>query len=87
MKREEEINKAAIKYLQRTTTNQTQTRPTILETFKAGVKWADENVSWDVIVEIWNLATTTAIAQVTKEMSDFKSQKEVTEYIKQKLGL
>lgn len=86
MKRKEEINKAAMKYLQRTTHN-IQMRSTIFKTFKAGVKWADENVSWDVVVEIWNLATTTAIAQVTKEMSDFKSQKEVTEYIKQKLGL
>lgn len=59
----------------------------VYDAFCDGAKWADENVSWDVIVEIWNLATTTAIAQVTKEMSEFKSQKEVTEYIKQKLGL
>lgn len=87
MKRKEEINKVAMKYLQRTTHNQIQTCSTILKTFKAGVKWADENVSWKMVIKIWNLATKTAIAQANKEMSEFKSEKEIIEYIKQALGL
>ena len=43
MNRKEKIEKAAMKYLQRTTPNPIQTRPTILGTFKTGVKWADEH--------------------------------------------
>jgi len=41
MKRKEEINKAAMKYLQKNTSNLTQIPPTILAAFKAGAKWAD----------------------------------------------
>lgn len=55
--------------------------------FEDGAKWADKNVSWDMVIKIWNLATKTAIAQVNKEMDEFKSEKEITEYIKQALGL
>lgn len=43
MKRKEEINKAAMKYLQKNTSNLTQIPPTILAAFKAGAKWADEH--------------------------------------------
>lgn len=55
--------------------------------FIDGAKWADENVSWDMIVRIWNLAVKTTIAQVNKEMGKFNSEKEITQYIKQALGL
>lgn len=47
----------------------------------------DKNVSWELVVKLWNLATKTAIAQVNKEMDEFKSEKEITEYIKQSLEL
>lgn len=57
------------------------------EGFVDGANWADENVSWDMVIKIWNLATKTAIAQVNKEMDEFKSEKEITEYIKQELEL
>ena len=43
MKRKEEINKAAMKYLQKNTSNLAQIPPTILAAFKAGAKWADEH--------------------------------------------
>lgn len=55
--------------------------------FVDGAKWADENVSWDVIVKIWNLATKTTIAQVNKEMDEFKSEKEIKAFIKENLKL
>lgn len=41
MKRKAEINKAAMKYLQKNTSNLTQIPPTILAAFKTGAKWAD----------------------------------------------
>nr|DAW44591.1 MAG TPA: hypothetical protein [Bacteriophage sp.] len=87
MKRKEEINKAAMKYLQRTTPNQIQTCSTILKTFKAGAKWADENVSLKMVIKIWNLATKTAIAQINKDMPYFKSEEEIRENIKKHLKL
>ena len=55
--------------------------------FVDGAKWADENMSWDMIVKIWNLATKTTIAQVNEEMDKFKSEKEVKEYIKKHIRL
>ncbi len=87
MKRKEEINKAAMKYLQRTTPNQIQTCSTILKTFKAGAKWADEHPSWKNIIKVWNLATKTAIAQINRDMPYFKSEEEIRENIKKNLKL
>lgn len=55
--------------------------------FIDGVKWADENVSSDMVAEIWNLATKTAIAQFNGEMREFKSEEEIIKYIKQSLSL
>ena len=86
MNREKEISNAALKY-----TNEYGYFNCNLGDvecgFEDGAKWADKNVSWDMVIKIWNLATKTAIAQVNKEMDEFKSEKEITEYIKQALGL
>ena len=87
MKRKEEINKAAMKYLQKNTSNLTQIPPTILAAFKAGAKWAEEHPSWGNMIKMWNLATETTIAQINEDMPCFKSEKEIIEYIKKKLKL
>ena len=53
--------------------------------FVDGAKWADKHPSFPLIVNIWNLATKTAIAQVNGEMPYFKSEKEIKEFINKKL--
>lgn len=55
--------------------------------FIKGAEWSDEHPSFSFIVKVWNLATTTAIAQVNKEMPYFKSEKEIKEFINKKLKL
>lgn len=87
MKREEQIRQAALAYSFDTDGGHSGDLNAGRDDFTEGAKWADENVSWDMIVKIWNLATKTAIAQIIKEMDEFKSEKEITEYIKQALGL
>lgn len=86
MNREKEISNAALKYA-----NEYGCFNCDLDDvecgFKDGAKWADENVSWDMVVEIWNLATKTAIAQIIKEMDEFKSENEVKEFIIKHLKL
>lgn len=85
MNRKEKIEKAASKYAQYEIWGSSANG--VWRGFVDGAKWADENVSWDVIVEIWNLATKTAIAQTNKEMPFFKSENEVKEYIKKHIRL
>jgi len=87
MNREEEIKKAASEYAQYDNCYSYNGVDDALDGFVDGAKWADKNVSWDLVVNIWNLATKTAIAQWNGKMDNFKSEKEVTEYIKQSLGL
>ena len=87
MKREEQIRQAALAYSFDTDGGHGGDLNAGRDDFTEGAKWADENVSWDMIAKIWNLATKTTIAQVNKEMDEFKSEKEITEYIKEALGL
>ena len=35
-------------------------------------EWTDKNVSWDLVVKLWNLATKTTIAQVNSEWEIIK---------------
>lgn len=79
MKREEEINKAAM-----------ECSPCFQyrrELFIEGAKWADEHPSWENIAKVWNLATKIAIAQINKEIPYFKSEEEIKENIKKHLKL
>lgn len=55
--------------------------------FVDGAKYADEHPSLPLIVNIWNLATKTAIAQVNGEMPYFQSEKEIEEFIIKNLKL
>ncbi len=87
MNREEEFKKAASEYAQYDNCYFYNGVDDALGGFVDGAEWADKNVSWDLVVKIWNLATKTAIAQANKEMDEFKSEKEITEYIKQSLEL
>lgn len=79
MKREEEINKAAM-----------ECSPCFgyrRELFIKGAEWADEHPSFSFIVKVWNLATKTAVAQLNGGMPYFKSDKEIKEFINKKLKL
>ena len=87
MNREEEIEERASEYAQHDYFYSYNGVDDALDGFVDGAKWADKNASWDLVVNIWNLATKTAIVQVNKEMDKFKSEKEITEYIKQSLEL
>lgn len=84
MKREEEIKNAAHEYV---ITNKTCGVGVRTQAFIEGAKWVDKNVSWDMITKIWNLATDTAIAQMLRKMDEFKSEKEIKAFIKEKLKL
>lgn len=55
--------------------------------FMEGAEWADKHPSFPLIVNIWNLATKTAIAQLNGEMPYFKSENEIKEYIKKHIRL
>jgi len=55
--------------------------------FEDGAKYADEHPSFSLIVNIWNLATKTAIAQVNGEIPYFNSEKEIEEFIIKNLKL
>lgn len=86
MNREEEIKKAASEY----TENYGCFNCDLGDVgcgFVDGVKWADEHPASSLVVKIWNLATKTAIAQINKGMSYFKSEKEIKEFINKKLNL
>lgn len=81
MNREKEINKAASEYTENNGFFDTKIG------FIDGAKWADNHPSYSLIVNIWNLATKTAIAQINKEMPYFQSEKEIEEFIIKKLKL
>ena len=87
MNRQEEIKQAASEYARYDNCYFYNGVDDALDGFVDGAEWADKNVSWDLVVKLWNLATKTTIAQVNKEMAEFKSEKEITEYIKQSLGI
>lgn len=55
--------------------------------FVEGAKYADEHPSSSFIIQVWNLATKTAITQLNGEMPYFKSEKEIQELINKKLKL
>lgn len=55
--------------------------------FMEGAEWVDKHPSFPLIVNIWNLATKTAIAQLNGEMPYFKSENEIKELINKKLKL
>lgn len=81
MNREKEINKAASEYTENNGFFDTKIG------FIDGAKWADNHPSYSLIVNIWNLATKTAIAQVNGEIPYFKSEKEIEEFIIKNLKL
>lgn len=85
MNRKEKIEKAAYKYAQYGVLGSSANG--VWRGFVDGARWADENVSSDMVAEIWNLATKTAIAQFNGEMREFKSEEEIIKYIKQSLSL
>lgn len=55
--------------------------------FVEGAKYADEHPSSSFIIQVWNLATKTAITQLNGEIPYFKSEKEIQELINKKLKL
>ena len=58
--------------------------------FNAGRESVVENMpelEWNLVVNVWNLATDAAISQVNKKMSVLKSEQEITDYIKKALKL
>ena len=83
MTREEFIESAAKKYCQDNIPDLPQMHLTLSTAFEAGVEWCDAHLSPDLITKVWNLATEIAIAQVNKEMAEFKSEKEILDYIKE----
>lgn len=85
MNREEEFSKAASEYAQYEVFGSSY--DDVWRGFVDGAKYADEHPSLPLIVNIWNLATKTAIAQVNKEMPYFKSEKEIEEFIIKHLKL
>lgn len=87
MTREELIEKVAKKYCQDNIPNMPQMHLTIQTAFGAGAKWADEHLSMEVILNVWNLATETAIKQLSKKIPYFGSEKEAIDYITKQLGL
>lgn len=86
MKREEEIKEAGSKYTEDYGCFNCDLDD-VWTGFVDGAKWADKNMSWDMVAKIWNLATKTTIAQINKEMDEFKSEKEIKAFIKEKLKL
>lgn len=49
--------------------------------FMEGAEWADKHPSSSLISKVWNLALKTAAAQMIDKMDEFKSEKEIVEYI------
>lgn len=86
MNREKEINKAASEYTENNGFFDCDFDDTKIG-FIDGAKWADNHPSYSLIVNIWNLATKTAIAQVNGEIPYFKSEKEIEEFIIKNLKL
>ena len=85
MNREEEFEKAASEYAQYEVFG--SSCDDVWIGFIDGAKYADEHPSFPLIVNIWNLATKTAIAQVNNEMPYFQSEKEIEEFIIKNLKL
>lgn len=52
-----------------------------------GAEWADKHPSSSLIAKVWNLALKTAAAQIIGEMDEFKSEKEIEEFIIKHLKL
>lgn len=86
MKREEEIEDASTKYTDKFGRFICDMDDSIYG-FIDGARWADKHPSYSLIAKIWNLATKTAIAQFNGEMSFFKSENEIKEYIKKHIRL
>nr|DAQ98643.1 MAG TPA: hypothetical protein [Caudoviricetes sp.] len=87
MTREELVGKASKKYCQDNIPNLPQMHLTISTAFEAGAEWADEHLSMEVILDVWNLATETAIKQLSKKIPYFGSEKEAIDYIIKQLKL
>lgn len=87
MTREELIEKAAKKYCQDNIPNMPQMHLTISTAFEAGAEWAEEHPSINACIDVWNLATETAIKQLSREMPYFNSEKEIIDYITKQLKL
>lgn len=85
MNRKEKIEKAAYKYAQYGVWGSSANG--VWRGFVEGAQWADKHPSSSFIVKVWNLATKTAIAQIIKEMDEFKSENEVKEFIIKHLKL
>lgn len=85
--RQELVEQAAKKYCQDNISNLPQMHLTISTAFEAGAEWYYKQFTWDLLVKVWNLATETAIAQVNNEMVEFKSEKEIIDYITKQLKL
>lgn len=87
MTREELIENVSKKYCQDNIPNLPQMHLAISTAFEAGAKWAEEHPSINASIDVWNLATETAIKQLSKEMPYFSSEKEIIDYITKQLKL
>lgn len=86
MTRDEEIYKAATEYADDYGHFNCDLN-TGRDDFMEGAMWADKHPSWDLIAKVWNIAVDITIAQINEEEKEFDSDKEVKDYIKEKLGL
>ncbi len=87
MTREELIEMAAKKYCHDNIPHMSLMYFSISIAFEAGAKWADEHPPLSASIDVWNLATETAIKQLSKEMPYFSSEKEIIDYITKQLKL